>query len=372
LPASPKIFHGRESELGDLVDTLLAERARVAILGPGGMGKTTLATAALHNPKIVDKYSTRHFIPCDSAHTDDSLIAIISSTLGLGTSHILEREVIQHLTMGPQCLAVLDNFETPWEPLEGHTKVEEFLSLLTDIPHVALVITTRGAERPGKVQWTRPFLRPVLPLTPIAARQTFIDIADDNHDDSEVDQLLNLTDNVPLAVQLVATIASSEGCQATLDRWKHEKTAVLSTGYDKHLNLELSIMLSLSSTRMLCSPRTVELLSLMSLLSDGISDLDLLQSKLPIPDILQCKSILVCTSMAYVDHAGRFKVLTPIREYIRTSQPPSPLLVQPLRKHFNSLLKLWRSVQDRSFADNLISRVVSNLGNMHNVFLYGL
>ncbi|KAJ7253873.1 hypothetical protein C8J57DRAFT_1473713 [Mycena rebaudengoi] len=52
LPASPKIFHGRESELKDVVNVLLQNSARVAILGTGGMGKTSLATAALHNPQV--------------------------------------------------------------------------------------------------------------------------------------------------------------------------------------------------------------------------------------------------------------------------------------------------------------------------------
>ncbi|KAF7333355.1 NB-ARC domain-containing protein [Mycena venus] len=373
LPASPKIFHGREAELKDLVNILLADPARVAILGPGGMGKTTLAMAALHDPKVVKKYSTCYFISCDSAHTSDSLVAIIASNLGLEASRGLASTVIHHLSAGPPCLVILDNFETPWEPLAGQSKVEEFLSLLTDVPHVALLITMRGAERPSKVQWTRPFLRPLMPLTQIAARQTFIDIADEIHDDSELDQLLSITDNVPLAVQLVAANVASEGCQASLERWKLERTALLSTGYDKRSNLEISIVLSLSSPRMQSSPHAQDLLSLMSLLSDGISDLDLVQSKLPIPDILKCKTMLVRTSLAYVDHAGRFKVLAPIREYIQTARPPSPLLVQPVRKHLNELLELWRNFMNRSmFVFDLIPRLVSNLGNLHNVLQHGL
>jgi hypothetical protein len=354
------------------------------------MGKTTLAMATLHHRKVVDRFPTRHFISCDSSHTNESLVATITSNLGLEPSRGLVRDVIHHLSTGPPCLVILDNFETPWEPVDGRAKVEELLSLLTDVPHVALLvmtpsylsvslltplpqITMRGAERPSKVQWTHPFLHPLMPLTRGAARQTFIDIADEIHDDSEVDQLLEITDNIPLAVQLVATVAASEGCQATLERWKHERTAMLSAGYDKRSNLELSIMLSLSSPRMLSSPHAVELLSLMSLLSDGISDIDLEQSKPPLPDIPQCKTTLIRTSLAYVDHAGRFKLLSPIREYIHTARPPSPPLVRPLRKYLNDLLKLWTSWLDgSSFATDLIPHLVSNLGNLHNLLLYGL
>ncbi|KAJ7654373.1 hypothetical protein B0H14DRAFT_3706218 [Mycena olivaceomarginata] len=144
LPASPKIFHGRESELEDLIDTLLVDEARVAVLGPGGMGKTTLAIAALHHPKVANKYQTRYFISCESAHTRDSLVAIIISHLGLETSRTSERAVAL-LSSGQPCLMILDNFETPWEAMDGRAKVEEFLALLADISHVALLLTMRGA-----------------------------------------------------------------------------------------------------------------------------------------------------------------------------------------------------------------------------------
>jgi hypothetical protein len=100
----------------------------------------------------------------------------------------------------------------------------------------------------------------------------------------EVGQLLEITDNIPLAVQLVANIAASEGCQATLERWKVENTALLSAGYDKQSSLEISIKLSLLSPRMASIPPAVDLLGLLSLLSDGISETDLVQSKPPIPE----------------------------------------------------------------------------------------
>ncbi|KAJ6578527.1 hypothetical protein B0H19DRAFT_985851, partial [Mycena capillaripes] len=351
----------------------MADPARVAVLGPGGMGKTTLAIAALHHPKVAHKYQIRYFISCESVHTRDSLVATIVSHLGLDTSKTSERAVLALLSAGQSCLMILDNFETLWEAPKGREKVEAFLALLADIPHVALLLTMRGAERPGKVQWTHPFLGPLMPLDQAAAHQTFIEIADEIHDGSEVEQLLEITDNIPLAVQLVAGVAASIGCQETMERWNLERTALLSSGYDKLSNLDISITLSLKSPRLMASPQAVELLSLMSLLPDGISHLDLVQSNIPIQDIPDCKTTLARTSLAYFDHAGRFKVLAPIREYIQATQPPSLELVRPLRKYLIDLLELYTAWWNAStFVVDLVPCLVSNLGNLHSVLQQGL
>ncbi len=47
-------------------------------------------------------------------------------------------------------MLILDNFETPWEPLASRDEVETLLAQLTDIPNLTLVVTLRGAERPSK------------------------------------------------------------------------------------------------------------------------------------------------------------------------------------------------------------------------------
>ncbi|KAJ7200951.1 hypothetical protein C8J57DRAFT_1736310 [Mycena rebaudengoi] len=65
----------------------------------------------------------------------------------------------------------------------------------------------------------RPFLAPLKPLSNVAARQTFIEVADEGHDDASIKELLETTGNLPLAVSLIATklpIPDILGCKATL------------------------------------------------------------------------------------------------------------------------------------------------------------
>jgi hypothetical protein len=104
------------------------------------MGKTTLAMAALHHAAIIEKYNLRHFISCESANTCADMVAIIGLHLGLEPSSQLSRAILRHLAQCGPCLIVLDNFETPWEPIESRGGVEDFLSLLADIPSLALLV----------------------------------------------------------------------------------------------------------------------------------------------------------------------------------------------------------------------------------------
>ncbi|KAJ7209404.1 hypothetical protein C8J57DRAFT_976790, partial [Mycena rebaudengoi] len=364
LPPFPQIFHGRESELQDVVNVLLQDSAHVAIMGTGGMGKPSLATAAIHNPQVAAKYSHRYFIPCHSSSTCSALAATIADYIGLEKGPNLPKRVAHCFAHASASILVLDNFETPWEPSTSRAEVEEFLSLLTDVPQLSLVITLRGAERPRKVKWNRPFLAPLEPLSYVAARQTFLDVADDGHDDSSIKELLELTGNLPLAVSLIASVASSEGCAQALSRWKLESTQMLSDGYDQRSSLDISIMLSYMSSRM--TPGAQQLLSILSILPDGLADVDLVQAKLPIPDILACKAILIQTALAFVGQDQHLKVLVPIREHILHTHPPSNALKLKLWEHFHQILHLWNQFKNLNVTD-INPQIARNLGNLNTV-----
>lgn len=121
---------------------LLEPSPRVAMLGPGGIGKTSLAKSALHHPSVVAKYEFRYFVSCDSTLTVEELISMIGKTIGLDPfSKITTTAVINCLwTKGPSLL-ILDNFETPWEQEGIRGKVEAFLALLADIHQAALLVS---------------------------------------------------------------------------------------------------------------------------------------------------------------------------------------------------------------------------------------
>ncbi|KAJ7888394.1 P-loop containing nucleoside triphosphate hydrolase protein [Mycena olivaceomarginata] len=373
LPSEPKIFHGRDSELSEILKLFHQTTPRIAILGAGGMGKTSLAQAAVHHPEIVARYHQfRFFVACDSASTKAELAALIGAHLELKPGKDLARMVVNHFSGSPPTLLILDNFETLWEPVESRKDIEEFLSLLTDVKHLALMITLRGAERPAKISWSRPFLPPLLPLEHDAALHTFLDITDYNGDQREIDQVLSLTGNMPLAINLLAHLADSEGCTHVLSRWELEKTTLISDGHDRRTNLDLSISLSLSSPRINAVPGAQELLSLLSILPDGLSDVELVQSKLPIVNIRSCKAALIGTALAYIDKQKRIKVLVPIREYVCSVLPPRDPLTRPLLIHFQELLELYNEFRGTHSNSGIVAQISSNYANIQNVAVTGI
>ncbi|KAJ7895614.1 P-loop containing nucleoside triphosphate hydrolase protein, partial [Mycena olivaceomarginata] len=364
LPSKPKIFYGRESELDHITKMLDQQPARIAILGGGGMGKTSLARAVLHHPETSAKFEYKFFVSAESATTSTELAALIGLHIGLHPGKDLTEPVIQYFSRTPSLLLILDNLETVWDPIQSRGGVEEFLSLLTDVEHLTLIITMRGAERPAKVHWTHPFLPPLEPLSDDAAHQTFMDITDNAYAIEDINQLLQFTDNMPLAVDLIAHLVDYEGLSNVLTRWETEKTSLLSVGHDRKSNLDASISLSLSSPRITSDSK--ELLSLLSILPNGLSDADLVQSNLPIPDILSCKATLQATSLAYQDDNKQLLSLMPVREHIQQFLPPSQSLMQSLRKHFYELLELYQKYNGEQLQP-VVNQITLNLGNLQEV-----
>src|ERR1700744_3902157 len=85
LPPKPAILHGRAQELQAIVEMIVHKApAHVAVLGSGGIGKTTVALAALHDPEVERLFlQKRFFVPCDAAATAEALAVEVLKVLGL-------------------------------------------------------------------------------------------------------------------------------------------------------------------------------------------------------------------------------------------------------------------------------------------------
>lgn len=69
IPAPPANFHGR-SEIVDAVGSMVSgaedERPNIALLGPGGIGKTSIGKAVINRDEVIEVFGQRrHWLPCD-------------------------------------------------------------------------------------------------------------------------------------------------------------------------------------------------------------------------------------------------------------------------------------------------------------------
>ncbi|KAJ7185022.1 hypothetical protein C8R46DRAFT_882956, partial [Mycena filopes] len=372
-PAAPKIFYGRDTEVCEIVKMFTHESPRIALLGGGGMGKTTLAKTILHHPAVLARFGPhRFFVECDIAAANISLSDILLGHLCLEDTQDSTRMVLKFFRTAAPCLLVLDNLESVWEEPGVREETEKVLALLTEVEHLALIITLRGAEHPAMVRWTRPFLKPLGPLPQDAARQIFLDITDEHLDPSDIDKALALTGNIPLVIDLVSHLVESEGLDSVLIRWDMEATSLVSKGHTHTSNVDLSISLSLSGPRIESLPQARELLAVFSLLPDGLSDVDLQQSGIPIAEILGCKTALLRTSLAYMDEHRKLRVLAPIREHMSRHYPPSSTLIQPLLLYFEQLLQTYRRYIGTISNTGLLGRIKANAANIENILRHGL
>ncbi len=104
--------------------------ARIAILGPSGYGKTTLANAVLTHRRIREQFGdARHFVTCEPIFSSEALLIELGKMLDVlgGAPSALWLCICTTLSARESILC-LDNFESPWDQsVEIKHSVEEFL-----------------------------------------------------------------------------------------------------------------------------------------------------------------------------------------------------------------------------------------------------
>ena len=102
--------------------------ARIAILGPGGYGKTTLASAVLTHERVREHFGeARYFVSCESTFSSEALLIELGKTLGVltGPPNALWSRICAMLST--RSILCLDNFECAF----SHTFSNTIKALIT-------------------------------------------------------------------------------------------------------------------------------------------------------------------------------------------------------------------------------------------------
>jgi hypothetical protein len=320
--------------------------ARIAILGPGGVGKTLLAHAVLTHEKVVIRFGdSRYLISCDSLTSRDALLLALAKSLSLiepgsttldNYSEGLEPQVLSSLR-SEECILCLDTFESPWDqPGPRKRAIEMLLAHITELSSVTVLITMRGAERPNGTAWTPPMLRPLNNFSRDAAKRAWVSLA--GTCDEWAERLIDAVDCLPLAVTLLCSLAEVSTAETLWERWQKENIALLEKEKgDKLASLEFSITLSLQSNRMATSGSSKRLLGILSLLPDGIPEFPPLEFRRlfpDIPDISRSLDALRKCSLAACTADRRVRVNPLVRLYCERHGLSSPEDARRLRDYY--------------------------------------
>lgn len=365
LPRRGHVF-GREELEKRLVERLLAqEPLPTTVLGPPGVGKSTLTIAALHSQEVEKRYGPhRYFIRLDGVSTAARLNSEIAQELGLPAGQELPARM-ETLFGDKPALLVLDNAETPWEADRQAT--EELLSDIANIPGLALLLSVRGRVQPSLPRMGTPIEVPL--LEPDAARDLFHDIAwNIERNDPLVEQLLAPQEGLALAVTLLARAAEGVSLEWTYERWQRMRSELLERPdyQDRSKNIAVSFELSLESRRMTATAR--RLLSVLSKLPVGVATEDLASL---FPEDLDARTVLEKAGLVFLEN-NRLRMLAPLREYMQREHPPTPDDWLKATAHYTKLARKLGPQVGTANGAMALARLADEVPNLDVVLLDGL
>jgi tetratricopeptide (TPR) repeat protein len=317
LPTRPTRYHGRAILHGRVATTLRTGASAVLLHGAGGIGKTTLAHAVLHDPEIERHFAQRRWhAALDTATSAEAMaIAIIRAT-GLDPANHRFESALAYMAEAPGLL-VLDNLEAPFLPKDEKAATEALLAHLSQVPGLALLATIRGDELPDGPTWQA---HPVPPVDDATAFAILHDHAPRiAATDPDWPAFCHALGGMPLAITLIARRAYTRTTLRDLwQEWQSKGTSIAKRlGMEPHrlTSLDRSITLSVEHA----SPPALRLFALLGQLPSGLADED--RRVLLKDDAEDARDDLLRLGLAHAP-PGRIDLLPPIRRYAQAHNRP--------------------------------------------------
>ncbi|KAF5363166.1 hypothetical protein D9758_008413 [Tetrapyrgos nigripes] len=350
-PAVPTVFHGRDELVAEGVTYMVNNKqAFLAILGAGGIGKTSIALHINNAMEVRAKYpKASYFLPCevlpDAKLLLQGIIQRLDIRVGEGESHYKKLEEYLRVSIQP-ILLILDNFETPWnnDPVD----IENLLSKLASSDQVSMIVTMRRLNGPGSLKWKKLGSESIPPLTFESAKKAFLDISETRELEQEkhdIETILKELDFVPLAITLIAKRAKTSPLKSLLKMWKEGKTKALKQGnIDGRLT---SVNYSIGLSTKLLKSHEAELLAVICFLPDGVPGWveNLSEMLAGWEELDQSINTLLENSLVYSKN-DTIQVLAPIREYVCGTHTDIMKAMTPLSTFYVTRLKQLSGTQE--------------------------
>ncbi|KAG5717106.1 hypothetical protein E4T56_gene6931 [Termitomyces sp. T112] len=248
LPTRPRVFIGR-SDLVQSATHALLKFHHVALIGPGGIGKSSIARAVLNDEAIVSKFQAKRYF----VRFDDMVVTQVNLKTFL--DHIMRAldfatpvnayNVITKTLSTSETLLVLDNAETFLDATIDSGRIADAIDGFGAQSIGAILLTTRTTVLPPNMKWVR---LQVPALEESAACEAFHAYYP-SIETSILIKLLSAVDFHPLSINLLAQAAVQNewSPQDLITAWDHQRATLLEAGDGKSQSLAVTIETSLNS-----------------------------------------------------------------------------------------------------------------------------
>ena len=323
-PPPPRACFGCAKLIEKIID-LTKNLTPIALIGAGGIGKTSIALTILRHDQIKKQFGGRQrFIRCDQfPATCSHFLSQLSKAIGAGVDNPEDLTPLRPFWSSMEMIIFLDNAEPILDPQGDHAQdgygvVEE----LSQFSNICLCITSRITIIPTACK-----IIDIPTLSMEAAHSTFYGIyKNSNTQSNQVGSILEQLDFHPLSVTLLATVAhhSRWSINRLTSEWGKQWTDLLHTQHNK--SLAATIELSLGSP-IFCKlgADARELLGVIAFLPQGVNEGNLDWLFPTLSNRLNMFDNFCILSLTYQSN-GYITMLAPLREYLRPKDPTSSSL----------------------------------------------